>query len=143
MDVASSGQATPAALAADPHAWGVGALPAVLLFKPAAYALSLGSLRSGLVFPVLFPGAVAGVLLSLLPASGWSPRSPRGRPWRRPPPCGFRSAAWPLVVLVLGNAETIPVVILAVVTSFVIAESLSRGPSGTKRRPPGEVRAAG
>ena len=42
-----------------------------------------------------------------------------------------------------GNAETIPVVILAAVTSFVTAELLPRGPSGTKRRPREEARAAG
>ncbi|MCM1950479.1 hypothetical protein NC315_34715 [Streptomyces sp. G2] len=47
------------------------------------------------------------------------------------------------VVLVPGNAETIPVVILAAVTSFVTAELLPRGPSGTERRPREEARAAG
>jgi H+/Cl- antiporter ClcA len=41
-----------------------------------------------------------------------------------------------LVVLVLGNSETIPVVILAAVTSFVTAELLPPGPSATPRRAP-------
>ncbi|MFB6895704.1 hypothetical protein [Streptomyces hydrogenans] len=47
------------------------------------------------------------------------------------------------VALVLGNAEAIPVVILAAVTFFVTAELLPRGPSGTKRCPREGVWAAG
>lgn len=91
-DVALSGQATLGRLAADPHAWGVGALLAVLLFKGIAYALCLGSLRGGLVFPALFLGATAGVLLAPCPA--WASYRPWRRGWRppRPAPCGCRSA---------------------------------------------------
>jgi H+/Cl- antiporter ClcA len=70
VDVASSGQATLARLADDPHAWGVGALVAVLLCKAAAYALCLGSLRGGPVFPSLFLGGAVGVLLAPLPGLG-------------------------------------------------------------------------
>ncbi|MCZ0987634.1 hypothetical protein O1M54_21645 [Streptomyces diastatochromogenes] len=72
-DVASSGEAVMAQLAADPHAWGVGALVAVLLCKGAAYALCLGSLRGGPVFPSLFLGAATGVLLAPLPGLGVVP----------------------------------------------------------------------
>ncbi|MFI8324141.1 chloride channel protein [Streptomyces sp. NPDC085529] len=143
VDVASSGQATLAGLAADPHAWGVGALLAVLLFKSAAYALSLGSLRGGLVFPVLFLGAAAGVLLSPLPGFGVIPAVAAGMAAAAAAALRLPVSSVALVVLVLGNAETIPVVILAAVTSFVTAELLPRGPSGTTRRPREEARAAG
>lgn len=93
-EVALSGQATLGQLATDPHAWGVGALVAVLLFKGTAYALCLGSLRGGLVFPALFLGAAAGVWWPRCPA--WASCRAWRRAWppRRPPPCGFPSAAW-------------------------------------------------
>ncbi|MFD3535264.1 chloride channel protein [Streptomyces sp. NPDC058664] len=143
VDVASSGQATLAGLAADPHAWGVGALLAVLLFKSAAYALCLGSLRGGLVFPVLFLGAAAGVLLSPLPGFGVIPAAAAGMAAAAAAAMRLPVSSAALVVLVLGNAETVPVVILAAVTSFVTSELLPRGPSDAPRRPRGKARAAG
>ncbi|MFC8588693.1 chloride channel protein [Streptomyces sp. NPDC057217] len=143
VDVASSGQATLAGLAADPHAWSVGALLAVLLFKSAAYALCLGSLRGGPVFPVLFLGAAAGVLLSPLPGFGVIPVAVAGMAAAAMAVLRLPVSSVALVVLVLGNSETIPVVILAAVTSFVTAELLPRGPSDTPRRPREKPRAAG
>ncbi|MFJ1869752.1 hypothetical protein ACIOD1_34740 [Streptomyces sp. NPDC088097] len=58
-DVASSGQGTLAQLTSDPKAWGIGVLVAVLLFKTLAYALCLGALRGGPIFPAIFLGAQA------------------------------------------------------------------------------------
>lgn len=89
-EVAASGQTTLAALAADPHAWGVGALLAILLFKGVAYSLCLGSLRGGPVFPALCLGAVTGVLLAPLPGLGIAPAMAAG--WGRPrrARCGCR-----------------------------------------------------
>ncbi|WP_411074977.1 chloride channel protein [Streptomyces sp. cmx-4-7] len=139
-DVASSGQATLAGLASDPHAWGVGALVAVLLFKGAAYALCLGSLRGGLVFPVLFLGAAAGVLLAPLPGLGVIPAVAAGMAAASAAALRLPVSSVALVVLVLGNSETIPVVILAAVTSFATAELLPTGPPLTPRRPRGEAR---
>ncbi|MFJ8660579.1 chloride channel protein [Streptomyces sp. NPDC093795] len=134
-EVASSGQATLAGLASDPHAWGVGALLAVLLFKAAAYALCLGSLRGGLVFPVLFLGAAAGVLLAPLPGLGVIPGAAAGMAAAAAAALRLPVSSVALVVLVLGNTETIPVVILAAVTAFVTAELLPPGPSAATRRP--------
>ncbi|MFD3726305.1 chloride channel protein [Streptomyces sp. NPDC058671] len=134
VEVASSGQASLAELAADPHAWSVGALLAVLLCKSAAYALCLGSLRGGLVFPVLFLGAAAGVLLAPLPGLGVIPGAAAGMAAAAAAALRLPVSSVALVVLVLGNSETIPVVILAAVTAFVTAELLPPGPSATSRR---------
>ncbi|MFJ3539321.1 chloride channel protein [Streptomyces sp. NPDC090109] len=131
-EVASSGQATLVGLAADPHAWSVGALLAVLLFKGAAYALCLGSLRGGLVFPVLFLGAAVGVLLAPLPGLGVIPGAAAGMAAATAAALRLPVSSVVLIVLVLGNSETIPVVILAAVTSFVVAELLPAGPSPRK-----------
>ncbi|HET9381978.1 MAG TPA: chloride channel protein, partial [Streptomyces sp.] len=135
VDVASSGQATLAGLAADPHAWSVGALLAVLLCKSAAYALCLGSLRGGLVFPVVFLGTAAGVLLSPLPGFGVIPAAAAGMAAAVTTVLRLPVSSVALVVLVLGNTETVPVVILAAVSSFVTAELLPAGPPMTPRRP--------
>ncbi|MFJ8662109.1 chloride channel protein [Streptomyces sp. NPDC093795] len=128
FEVASSGQATLAGLTADPHSWSVGALLAVLLFKSGAYILCMGSLRGGLVFPVLFMGAAAGVLLAPLPGLGVIPAVAAGMAAATAAALRLPVSSVLLVVLVLGNTEMIPVVILAAVTSFVTAELLPPWP---------------
>ncbi|WP_137991020.1 chloride channel protein [Streptomyces vilmorinianum] len=129
VDVASSGQATMAELASNPHAWGVGALLAVLLFKTAAYTLCLGSLRGGLVFPSLFLGAAMGVLLSPLPGLGVVPGMAAGMAAAATAVLRLPVSSVVLVVLLLGSADTVTVVILAAVTAFVTTELLPPGPS--------------
>ncbi|WP_405486173.1 chloride channel protein [Streptomyces sp. NBC_00096] len=134
VDVASSGQSTLAALAADPHAWGVGALLAVLLFKGAAYTLCLGSLRGGPVFPGLFLGAAAGVLLSPLPGLGVVPAMAAGMAAASAITLRLPVSSVVLVVLLLGSSAMMPVVILAAVVAFVITELLPPGPAAAKDR---------
>ncbi|MFD9406069.1 chloride channel protein [Streptomyces sp. NPDC059989] len=126
-EVALSGQATLAALAADPHAWGVGALLAVLLFKGAAYALCLGSLRGGPVFPALFLGAVAGVLLAPLPGLGIVPAMAAGMAAATAGTLRLPVSSVVLVILLLGSAAMMPVVILAAVVAFIVTELLPVG----------------
>lgn len=128
VQVVSSGQSTLAGLAADPHAWGVGALLAVLLFKGAAYALCLGSLRGGPVFPALFLGAAAGVLLSPLPGLGVVPAMAAGMAAASAITLRLPVSSVLLVVLLLGSSAMMPVVILAAVVAFVITELLPIGP---------------
>lgn len=81
-EAALSGEATLSGLARDPHAWSVGALVAVLAFKGLAYALSLGSLRGGPVFPALFLGGPPVSCLHRCLVSGWC--RPRRSGWRLP-----------------------------------------------------------
>ncbi|MFF3247002.1 chloride channel protein [Streptomyces sp. NPDC002870] len=127
VDVASSGQAMMAGLAADPHAWGVGALIAVMLCKGAAYALCLGSLRGGPVFPSLFLGAAAGVLLAPLPGLGLVPGLAAGMAAAAASALRLPVSSVVLVALMLGSAAMSPVVILAAVVAFVTAELLPPG----------------
>ncbi|MDX3364044.1 MULTISPECIES: chloride channel protein [Streptomyces] len=126
-DVASSGQSTLAHLAAHPHAWGVGALVGVLLCKGVAYALCLGGLRGGPVFPALFLGAAVGVLLAPLPGLGVVPGLAVGMAAASTAALRLPVSCVVLVVLVLGGAEMIPVVILAAVVAFITAELLPPG----------------
>ncbi|MCX5409248.1 chloride channel protein [Streptomyces sp. NBC_00335] len=127
-DVALSGQAGLAQLAADPHAWGVGALLAVLLFKGAAYLLCLGSLRGGPVFPALFLGAAAGVLLAPLPGLGVVPAMAAGMAAASATTLRLPVSSVVLVILLLGSSAMMPIVILAAVVAFIVTELLPPGP---------------
>ncbi|MFB6805602.1 chloride channel protein [Streptomyces sp. NPDC056387] len=129
VDVASSGQATLAELAKDPHAWGVGALIAVLLCKGAAFSLCLGSLRGGPIFPSLFLGAAAGVLLSPLPGLGVGAGLAAGLAATTTAALRLPVSSVLLVVLVLGNTATMPVAILSSVVAFVVSGLLPAGPA--------------
>ncbi|MEU2880869.1 chloride channel protein, partial [Streptomyces sp. NPDC007070] len=127
VEVASSGQAVLARLAADPHVWGAGALVAVLLCKAAAYALCLGSLRGGPVFPALFLGAAVGVLLAPLPGLGVVPGMAAGVAAAGAAALRLPVSSALLAALLFGSAEMIPLVILAAVAGFVTVESLPAG----------------
>ncbi|MFI9797478.1 chloride channel protein [Streptomyces sp. NPDC052302] len=146
-DVASSGQSTLAQLAQDPHAWGVGALIAVLLCKGAAYAACLGSLRGGPVFPALFLGAAAGVLLSPLPSLGVVPGMAAGMAAAGGAALRLPVSSAVLVVLLMGGAEMTPVVLLAAVVGFATVELLPPGravpPVGKPAEAPAAQQASG
>nr|WSX81590.1 chloride channel protein [Streptomyces sp. NBC_00899]WSX82187.1 chloride channel protein [Streptomyces sp. NBC_00899] len=139
-DVALSGQLTLSQLAADPHSWPVSALIAMLAFKSVAYAISLGSLRGGPIFPALFLGAAAGVLLAPLPGFGVVPAMAAGMAASTGAALRLPVSTVVLVALVLGHTGSLPVVILAAVTAFVTAELLPEGPAVPPFRPRGAAR---
>jgi H+/Cl- antiporter ClcA len=128
-EVALSGQDTLGVLAQDPHAWSVGALVAVLAFKSMAYAFCLGSMRGGPVFPALFLGAAAGALVAPLPGFGLVPAMAAGMAAAVTAALRLPVSGVVLVVLLLGNVETVAVVVLAAVVSFVLTQSLPQKPS--------------
>jgi H+/Cl- antiporter ClcA len=68
-----SGQEALSPLVANPGAWSTGALLLVIGCKALAYGLSLGSFRGGPVFPALFLGGAAGVLVADLPGFALTP----------------------------------------------------------------------
>ncbi|MFG1808569.1 chloride channel protein [Streptomyces sp. NPDC049040] len=139
-DVALSGQATLPQLATDPHSWPVGALIAVLAFKSAAYAVSLGSLRGGPIFPAIFLGAATGVLLAPLPGFGVVPAMSAGMAASTTAALRLPVSAVVLVALVIGHTGSLPIVILAAVTAFVTTELLPEGPAIPPFRPRGSRR---
>ncbi|MET7732212.1 chloride channel protein [Streptomyces sp. NPDC005402] len=138
-EVSLSGQAALAQLAGHPHAWSVGSLLAVLAFKGVAYALCLGSLRGGPTFPSLFLGGAVGVLLSPLPGLGVVAAMAAGMAAGMAAACAaalrLPVSTVVLVVLVVGNSETVPVIVLAAVVSFVTTELLPQGPGIPAFRP--------
>ncbi|MFE2253013.1 chloride channel protein [Streptomyces lavendulae] len=128
QDVASSGESALAALTADPQAWGTGALIAVLLCKAVGYALCLGSLRGGPVFPALFLGAAAGLLLSPLPGLGVVPAVAAGLAAATAVVLRMPVSSAVLVTVLLGNTAVTPLVIKAVVAANNNTEQHPGGP---------------
>ena len=66
-EVLFSGQTALPGLVHDAASWTGGALVLVVLFKSAAYAISLSCFRGGPVFPSLYIGAAGGIAFSHLP----------------------------------------------------------------------------
>ena len=110
--------------------WSTGALIALLLCKGVAYSLSLSCLRGGPVFPGMFLGAALGILVAQLPGLSMIAGVATG--------IGAMTVAMlglPLVsvllpsLLLLSDAVTLmPLVIVAVVTSYVASARLSPRP---------------
>ncbi|MDK9498828.1 chloride channel protein [Streptomyces katrae] len=123
-DVASSGQALMASLAGDPRAWGVGALVAVLLCKTVGYALCLGSMRGGPIFPALFLGAAAGVLAAPLPGLGVVPAVAAGLAAAGASVLRLPVSSAVMAILLVGVPGMTPVVILAAVAAMITTELL-------------------
>jgi len=101
----------------------------VLAFKGLAYSLSLGSLRGGPVFPALFLGGAAGVLLAPLPGLGLVPAMAVGMASTVTAALRLPVSSVILVVLLLGNVDTVALVVLAAVVSFVVTQRMPLGPS--------------
>lgn len=139
MEAALSGQELLAPLAADPAAWGAGALVALLAFKAIAYAFSLGTLRGGPIFPAVLLGAAAGVLVADLPGYGAIPGLAAGMAAATAATLPFPVSSTVLVVMLLGSAAPAmaPVVLLAVVVGYVTEHYVLRPRRERRASPPG------
>lgn len=127
-EAALSGQVSLTELAGDPHAWGAGALVAVLVFKSVGYAVCLGCLRGGPVFPSLFLGAAAGVLCAPLPGLGTVTGMAAGMAAAAAAMLKLPVSCVVLVALIVGDRETIPVIVLAAVVAFVTTQLMPPEP---------------
>ncbi|WP_432096574.1 chloride channel protein [Streptomyces sp. bgisy100] len=133
-DAALSGEAALAGMASDPTSWATWDLVAVLACKAVAYALCLGSLRGGPVFPALFLGGAAGLLCSPLPGFGVVPAMAAGMAASVASVLRLPVSGLLLVVLLLGGVKMVPVAVLAAVAAIVTTELLPRS-SGRGRAP--------
>ena len=121
-----SGQDALGPLAADPAAWSVGTLLALLVIKGLAWGISLGSFRGGPTFPALFLGA-AGVAASHLPGFDVTPAVAVGM--------GAAVVAvlrLPLSAVVLASLLTVqssladtPLIIVGVVVAYLVTMALA------------------
>ena len=126
-EVLFSGQDQLPGLISGAATWSTGALIALIAFKGIAWGVSLGSFRGGPVFPSLFLGAAAGLLVAGLPGFDTTPAVAVGM--------GAAVCAMlrlPLSAVVLAELLTVhagpgsgPLVILGVVAAYVVTIGMS------------------
>jgi chloride channel protein, CIC family len=134
-----SGQDALPGLVAQAGSWSLSALLLLIVFKGAAYSLSLGSFRGGPTFPAILLGAAGGIMASRLPGFALEPAVAVG--------IGSAVAAilrLPLSAVVLATVLTAnsgvgdePLIIVGVVVTYLVtlilsgrAPAVDRGPGG-------------
>ncbi|MFJ5065591.1 chloride channel protein [Kitasatospora sp. NPDC088556] len=137
-EAALSGQATLGALAADPAAWPIGALLALVLCKTVGWGIALGSLRGGPIFPAILIGAALGAACAPLPGLGTAPALAAGLAASGAAVTRLPVTSTVLAAALLGGqaADAMPLLIVTAVTAFVTGE-LVRGRSRRVHAPPG------
>lgn len=136
-DVLFSGQSALPTLVQNAGGWTVGALLLLLLFKGLGYVLSLSCFRGGPVFPGVFLGAAGGIALAHLPGLPMIAGVGMGM--------GALTVAvlrLPLTSVLLASlllkedaVVLMPLVIVAVVVSYVVSVRLSPPPAPARTAP--------
>jgi H+/Cl- antiporter ClcA len=111
--------------------WSVGALLLLVLCKSLAYALSLSSFRGGPVFPAIFIGAAGGMAAADLPGMELVPAVAMGMGAMSTVMLRLPLTSVLLATLLLGSdgLAAMPLVIVAVVLSFVVTARLTPPPA--------------
>jgi H+/Cl- antiporter ClcA len=128
FDVASSGTQTLTMITTDPTSWGIGALLALIVFKAAAYAISLGSFRGGPIFPSIMLGGAVGVVLAPLPGLGFAGGVAIGMAAFATAAMRMPLSAFALTLLLFGSnaSAVVPEVSVAVVSAFLVRTAIDK-----------------
>jgi H+/Cl- antiporter ClcA len=132
-DVLFSGQSALPGLLEHAAGFSVGTLALLAVCKSLAYSISLSSFRGGPVFPSMFVGAVGGILLSHLPGLPMVAGAGAGIAAMLAGMLQLPITAVLLTTLFLGTdgIDTMPLMIVAVVTSFVLTKWLAGPPTSS------------
>jgi H+/Cl- antiporter ClcA len=134
-EVLFSGQSSLPSLIENAGAWTVGALALLVVCKGVAYSASLGGFRGGPIFPSMFIGAAGGVALSHAPGLPMVAGAAMGIGAMTTAMLGLPLTAVLLTTIFLqadGIALT-PLVIVAVVVSYVVTARLATAPAGEEK----------
>ena len=133
-EVLFSGQSALPGLVGSAADWSVGALLLLVVCKSLAYALSLSSFRGGPVFPAMFVGAAAGIAASHLPGLTLVPAVAMGIGAMCTAMLTLPLTSTLLATLLLGTdgLNVMPVVIVAVVLTYVTSARLAPAPPTTQ-----------
>ena len=131
-NVLFSGQDALPSLIQQASGWSVGALLMLILCKGLAYALSLSSFRGGPIFPSMYIGAAGGIALShvggsLPPIAGaaMGVGAMTAAALKMP----LTAALLPSILFASDAANLVPLVIVAVVVSYVLSVRISPNPA--------------
>ncbi|MFF2850197.1 chloride channel protein [Streptomyces sp. NPDC058001] len=130
-DVLYSGQTALDPFLAHSAAYSAGALCLLVLCKGLAYGVSLGGFRGGPIFPSMFVGAAGGVLMSHLPGLSLVGGFAMGIGAMSAAMLGLPLTSVLLATLLLGaqGLTVMPLVIVAVVVSYVASATLTKSPA--------------
>jgi H+/Cl- antiporter ClcA len=130
-DVLFSGQTALPPLLEHSASYTAGALALLLACKALAYSISLAGFRGGPIFPSMFVGATGGILLSHLPGLPLIAGAAIGIGAMTAGMLQLPVTAVLITALFLGDdgINTMPLIIVAVVTSFVLSKWLAGPPS--------------
>jgi H+/Cl- antiporter ClcA len=145
-DILLSGEARLPALVHSAGTYTVGALVLLVVCKSLAYGISLGSFRGGPVFPAIFIGGTAGILLSHLPGLQLTAAVAMGIGAMAVVMLQMPMTAVLLASLLLGldGIIAMPLVIVAVVVAYVAAAWLAPSdPPASEERSAGQGTPAG
>jgi len=140
-DVLFSGQAALPPLLEHAASYTAGALVLLVVCKGIAYAIALSSFRGGPTFPGMFIGAAGGIALSHLPGLPMIAGAAIGIGAMTAGMLQLPITAVLLTTLFLGTdgIKTMPLVIVAVVVSFVLSKWLAGPPPEPKVPEPEEA----
>ncbi len=129
-EVLFSGQSALSGLVQHAATWTVGALVLLVACKGLAYAVSLSSFRGGPIFPSMFIGAAGGIALShvgglpMIAGAAMGVGAMTAGALKMP----LTAVLLPSLLFVSDAVVLMPIVIVAVVVSFVVAERLEPNP---------------
>ena len=129
-EVLFSGQSALPTLVQHAASWTVGALVLLLVCKALAYAISLSSFRGGPIFPSMFIGATGGIALShvgglpMIAGAAMGVGAMTAGALKMP----LTAVLLPSLLFVSDAVTLMPIVIVAVVVSFVVAVRLNPNP---------------
>jgi H+/Cl- antiporter ClcA len=140
-EVLFSGQSALPPLVENAAAYTVGALVLLVVCKGLAYAISLSSFRGGPTFPGMFIGAAGGIALSHLPGLPLVAAVAIGIGAMTAGMLQLPMTAVLVTTLFLGNdgIKVIPLVIVAVVVTFVLSKWLAGPPAAPQVPEPAEA----
>jgi hypothetical protein len=130
-DVLFSGQSELPTLVQHAASWSVGALVLLLVCKSLAYAISLSSFRGGPIFPAMFIGAAGGIALShfsglpMIAGAAMGVGAMTAGALKLP----LTAVLLPSLLFSSDALQLMPVVIVAVVVSYVTAVWISPAPA--------------
>lgn len=130
-EVLFSGQSALPSLVQHATTWTLGALLLLLLCKGLAYAISLSSFRGGPIFPAMFVGAAGGIALShghglpMIAGAAMGVGAMTAGALRMP----MTAVLLPSLLFISDSIALMPLVIVAVVVSYVIAVRINPSPA--------------
>ncbi|MCX3058827.1 chloride channel protein [Streptomyces beihaiensis] len=141
-EAALSGQAMLGDLAAHPGARSVAVLLALVLCKGLAWAVCLGSMRGGPVFPALLLGSATALACAALPGLGATPALALGLSAAAASVLGLPLCGAILAALLLGKDahDQMPLIVLAAVAAHLTTLAVQHGWPGRNRAVATDVR---